>query len=86
MLRRAPDPFVQFVPEGLHKGGSFFIDPEAFLRGDYVLPKPDSSESTFERLECADFQRIQALQQDIKADRDRSYQPFLAEILADHSA
>jgi hypothetical protein len=71
MLRRAPDPFVQFVPEGLHEGGTVFAGLEHEAR-------PDPMSVNFERLQGeGQIDRLLAIQADIRADRDRSYAPYL---------
>lgn len=70
LVRRAPDPFVQLVPEGLHAGGTVFIDSIAEL-----LRNP--TEVTFARLTTADQERIVTTLADIRADRMRSYAPYL---------
>ncbi len=42
LLRQAPDPFVQFIPPGLHEGGTVFAGAEA--------PSEGRAEATFRRL------------------------------------
>jgi hypothetical protein len=42
LLRRAPDPFVQFIPPGMHEGGTVIAGAE--------LPGKSPLESTFERI------------------------------------
>ncbi len=72
LLRRAPDPFVQLVPEGLHEGGTTFA-------GADVPPPPDTAAQTFARLaEGGGIDRVLALLEEIRGDRDRSYAPHLA--------
>ncbi len=84
VFRRAPDPFVQFVPEGLHQGGSTFIDLEKTDLLELVKAAPrnppprDNAKHNFARLTALDVARVQAILADIHADRDRSYAPFLA--------
>jgi len=78
LLRRAPDPFVQFVPEGLHGGGTTFIDPTAIDWGTLQEPlSGDNTESLFGRLTEEDYARIDAIQGDIKAEREERYRRFL---------
>jgi hypothetical protein len=81
LLRRAPDPFVQFVPEGLHVGGTTYMDPSAFelgaLAGSNAKPGATPAEHNFDRLSVEDLATIAARQRDIAADRDRSYAPYL---------
>jgi hypothetical protein len=69
LLRRAPDPFVQLIPEGLHEGGTVFAG---------VQPGRDNAEANFDRLRGGGIEPILALLADIRADRDRSYAPFLS--------
>ena len=77
MLRRAPDPFVQFVPEGLHEGGTTYLDPQSFDPQRFAGPRPTPAQHNYERLSAADIATIFERQQDIRADRDRSYARFL---------
>lgn len=42
LLRQAPDPFVQFIPPGLHEGGTVFAGEE--------VPAEGRAEATFRRL------------------------------------
>jgi hypothetical protein len=76
LLRRAPDPFVQFVPEGLHEGGTSFVDLGQ-LDLAALLATPARAQTTFERLTSAMIAAIVSSQDDIKADRDRSYAEHL---------
>jgi hypothetical protein len=80
-VRRAPDPFVQFVPEGLHEGGTQFIDPSSFDPSTFVL-KPDNAKSLYERLGSEDLERIEATIRELRAERDERYAPFLQAIAA----
>ncbi len=77
LLRRAPDPFVQFVPEGLHEGGTTFADPA--MLGDLaaLVSAKQPKRERLAQLDAGDIARIQALQADIRRDRDDSYAPFL---------
>jgi hypothetical protein len=78
LLRRAPDPFVQFVPEGLHEGGTVYTDLSSVDLASLVVKVPkDRAESLHERLDEASLDRIEALQRDIKRDRDESYARFV---------
>jgi hypothetical protein len=75
LLRRAPDPFVQFIPEGMHEGGTVFahvVDEETFA------PAPDRAETVFQRLQGDALERLLRTAADIRADRDRSYAPLVA--------
>jgi hypothetical protein len=87
VVRRAPDPFIQFIPEGLHDGGSTFVDLDNVDLAELVKTMPhqtaakNNAKSNFERLTSEDIGRIQDILKDIRADRDRSYAEFL-DILA----
>ena len=77
LLRRAPDPFIQFVPEGLHGGGTTFLDPAAIDLTALSAPSGDNTESLFDRLTAEDYERIDAIQRAIKVERDARYRRFL---------
>jgi hypothetical protein len=79
MLRRAPDPFVQFIPEGLHVGGTQFADPSTFDFAAMTSKVVDSAQSNHDRLSAEQLDVITARQNDIKDDRKRSYAGFLRE-------
>lgn len=70
LVRRAPDPFIQLVPEGLHEGGTVFIESIESLT-------KNPTEQTFARLTAADRERIVASIEGIRADRTASYAPLL---------
>jgi hypothetical protein len=74
LLRRAPDPFVQFVPEGLHEGGTVFID-------NLELLAKNPADRNFDKLKGEKGERLLKIIEDIHADRARSYAPFLKELL-----
>ena len=71
LLRHAPDPFIQFVPAGLAEGGTTL--------GGYGA-KVDPADANFARLASGGVEQVLSLLADIRADRDRSYAPFLAEL------
>jgi len=79
LLRRAPDPFVQLIPEGMHEGGTVFAPLPG--RGEpmpVIVPEGvDSAKENFARLQGGGVPRVVALMDEIRADRDRSYAPFL---------
>jgi hypothetical protein len=77
MLRRAPDPFIQFVPEGLHQGGTVFAGAEPIVLDP---ANRDPARVNFNRLKNGGVERIQATLADIYADRSHGYAPFLAEL------
>ncbi|WP_235880304.1 hypothetical protein [Polyangium aurulentum] len=75
LLRRAPDPFVQLIPEGMNESGTVFahvVDEET------LAAPPDRSELVFQRLQGEALERLLATAADIREDRDRSYAPHLA--------
>jgi len=74
LLRRAPDPFLQFIPEGLHQGGTV-------IAGTEIEPAEDPAESNFERMKGDELARFEAVLADVRADRDRSYARFVDAIL-----
>jgi hypothetical protein len=79
LLRRAPDPFVQLVPDGLAQGGTVL----AAMRPDGTpeLPASDRGDHGFEnwrRLRRGPIDAILARVAEIHADRARGYAPHLA--------
>lgn len=79
LLRRAPDPFVQLIPEGLHQGGTMFAGAAELeaLTSAYAL---DPAQANFARMQGGALEKLVALMAEIRADRDRSYAPFLDEL------
>jgi hypothetical protein len=77
LLRRAPDPFVQFVPPGLHDGGTVFADPTTIDPRSFLGHQPDHAQTTFDRLGASGIDALVALLDDIRRDRDRSYASYL---------
>ncbi len=74
LLRRAPDPFVQFIPAGVHEGGTVFASSlEAFEESAV-----DRSEQTFQKLRGEPIEALLARAEEIRADRDRAYARFPA--------
>ncbi len=71
LLRHAPDPFVQTIPEGLNHTGTV-------LAGAGVEPSADPAEDNFRRLQGAGIAAVKAKLAEVMADRDASYAPFLA--------
>ncbi len=72
LLRRSPDPFVQFIPAGNHEGGTVFaasVDEAEDAAGD-------RSEQNFKRLRGAKLDELLAIVADIRAERDRRYAPY----------
>jgi hypothetical protein len=81
LLRRAPDPFVQLIPEGLHQGGTMFAgaaDLEETTTGEAL----DPAEANFAKMHGGFLEKLVALMDEIRADRDRSYAPFLEALSA----
>jgi hypothetical protein len=74
LLRRAPDPFVQFIPAGVHEGGTMFAEAAVAPIED----GQDRAEQTFQRLRGELLERLFAIAADIRRDRDESYAPHLA--------
>lgn len=66
LLRHAPDPLVQIVPEGLNQGGTV-------LAGAGVDPGVDPAEENYARLQGPGVGEIKAKLAEIHADRDASY-------------
>ncbi len=71
LLRRAPDPFVQLVPEGLQPGGTVLADPAS-------IPTMLQPRGGVERLMRENLDGALDLIEEIRVDRDRGYAPFLA--------
>jgi hypothetical protein len=78
LLRRAPDPFVQLVPHGLHEGGTVYADPGSLDPTKLPAPRPDHALEIFERLRSESIDDIERALREIRADRERSYAPYLA--------
>jgi hypothetical protein len=76
LLRRAPDPFVQLIPEGLHKGGTMFAGT-AELEAATSAHALDPAQANFAKMRGGLLEELVALMAEIRADRDRSYAPFL---------
>jgi hypothetical protein len=72
MLRRAPDPFVQFIPAGNHEGGTMFASSVEEAENAAL----DRSELNFRRLQGGKLDELLAIAADIRADRDRRYAAF----------
>ncbi|WP_437482917.1 hypothetical protein WME75_41785 [Sorangium sp. So ce1014] len=70
LLRHAPDPFVQMIPEGLNHSGTV-------LAGAGVEPVADPAEDNYRRLQGAGIAEVKARLAEIMEDRDASYAPFL---------
>jgi len=76
LLRRAPDPFVQIVPSGLHEGGTVLAGA---LDEAIAAASRDPAELNFDRVRLPGvLADIEAAIADVQADRARSYAPHLA--------
>lgn len=71
LIRRAPDPFVQLVPEGVQPGGTVLAAPG-------VIPNVPQRTRGVDRLGPADVDRLLAALEEIRIERNRAYAPYLA--------
>lgn len=76
LLRHAPDPFVQLIPEGLHQGGTIYAGATD-LEQTTTEAAVDPAEDNFAKMHGGVLEKIVARIAEIRADRDRSYAPFL---------
>jgi len=76
VLRRAPDPFVQLIPEGMHEGGTVFA-PLADAAAIAAAQTVDTSTANFAKLQGPKMDELLAKLAEIHADRAASYAPFL---------
>jgi hypothetical protein len=84
ILRRAPDPFVQLIPEGMHEGGTVFaplFSEAAALAAQAYAEPVDVAQANFDKL-AGKVDEVIARMAEIRADRDRSYAPFLPRFAA----
>jgi len=72
LVRRAPDPFVQFVPQGLTGGGSKFLDPDT-LDLAALLATPKKPPSRVGSLGPDELSALLATLVDIRRERDARY-------------
>jgi len=72
LVRRAPDPFVQFVPQGLTGGGSTFVDPTS-LDLAALLAATAKPKGRVANLDDADLERIVALLAELRSEREATY-------------
>jgi len=82
LLRRAPDPFVQMIPDGYQEGGTTFAPLPAAgeplpLSAELSAEPVDWPQRNYDKLRGEHLARLLAAITDIKADRDRSYAPYL---------
>jgi len=72
ILRRAPDPFVQLIPSGLHEGGTVF----ASSIEEYESSGEDRAEANFKKLQGGPLDELLQIAAEIRADRERSYAKY----------
>jgi hypothetical protein len=72
LVRRAPDPFVQFVPQGLTGGGSTFLDP-ATLDLAALLAATAKPRGRVASLGEEELEAILARLTDLRREREASY-------------
>ncbi len=78
LVRRAPDPFVQLVPEGLMQGGgTAFVDVSKLDLASLSSQPAAPRKKTLARLDDAELDALEARIADIVADRRESYARFL---------
>ena len=77
LIRRAPDPFVQLIPDGYHDGGTVFTPVTAIGDLHPAGEKVEWPQRNYDKLRGATLDALLALLADIHADRDRSYAPFV---------
>ncbi len=61
LVRQAPDPFLQFIPEGFENGGTVMVG--------HPVPPPRYAQTRFETLAPADLAALTARIAEIKRDR-----------------
>ena len=71
-VRRAPDPFVQFVPQGLTDGGSTFIDPSKLDLAS-LLGSPAKKLSRLASLDSTELESLRERVADVRRERDERY-------------
>lgn len=77
LLRRAPDPFVQMIPDGFQEGGTVFM-PLSDAEDAMAEERADWPQRNYDKLRGEKLTALLANIADIHADRDRSYAPFVA--------
>jgi hypothetical protein len=82
LIRRAPDPFVQLIPDGYHDGGTMFTPVTAIGDLSPASEKVEWSQRNFDKLRGEPLDKLLALLASIRADRDRSYAPFVEALAA----
>lgn len=72
LLRQAPDPFVQFIPPGLHEGGTVLAGAEP--------PGEGRAEATFRRLMQGPVEEVQSKLEALRKERSDRYSSLADEI------
>jgi hypothetical protein len=82
LLRRAPDPFVQLIPEGMNEGGTVFAPLSAVPAEEASSEPVDVAQVNFDKLMGGRAEALLALMNAIHEDRNSAYAPFLAAFTA----
>ena len=92
-IRRTPDPTIQLVRRTVldevrsrEPSGTLYLDPQELLAGDLPEPPPAPlheriAETNYQTIEAYGFQRLSAIMDDIRADRDRAYAALRVPVL-----
>lgn len=83
LIRRAPDPFVQMIPDGYQEGGTMFTPVSAVADLAIGGEKVEWSQRNFDKLRGEPLAKLVALIAEIRADRDRSYAPLVGALAAE---
>ncbi|MEM9691768.1 MAG: hypothetical protein AAGA56_04440 [Myxococcota bacterium] len=75
-VRRAPDPFLQFVPSGLQPGGTQYVDLSTIDWETFVPPAAPRADRSFDRLGAAGRERIRDAIVGIQEERRTRYAAF----------
>lgn len=82
LVRRAPDPFIQFIPSGIQGGGTMFgalheVTHPAHAAVQPVAPVEGHGDRTYRRL-GASLDDIARTLAEMRAERDAAYAPHVA--------
>lgn len=83
LVRRAPDPFVQFVPEGLQGGGTQYVDLDSIDWSQIKPPEAPRNEQTYERLGEEGRRAIAERVATLRRARDEAYAELIDALLRD---
>lgn len=84
-IRRTPDPTIQLVRRTVlddvrarEPSGTLYLDPQTLLTGDLPEPPPAPlheriADTNYQTIQEFGFERLSAIMDDIRADRDRAY-------------